>query len=194
MQAVCPKGAPAGRLPTIRHMLQTLESLLAPAVMERLALVVNHVLAAEDVATARLKPHAGRTIEILPSGWPSLLPPAPPCVYRVTPAGLVEWAGPAREVGADLTLRIDAANPALLVTKMLSGELPPVAVEGDAQLAADVSWLMQNLRWDVEADLERLFGPTVAVQLHRLGRAVAHALRAAVAGLGQLSGRLRPGA
>jgi ubiquinone biosynthesis accessory factor UbiJ len=175
-------------------MLQTLESLLAPAVMERLALVVNHVLASEAVATERLKPHAGRTIELVASGWPSLLPPAPPCVYRVTPAGMVEWVGPAREVGADLTLRIDASNPALLVTKMLAGEQPPVAVEGDAQLAGDVNWLMQNLRWDVEADLERLFGPTVAVQLHRLGRAVAHALRAAVQGLGQLSGRLRPGA
>ncbi len=189
MQAVCPKGAPAGRLPTIRHMLQTLESLLAPAVMERLALVVNHVLAAEDVATARLKPHAGRTIEILPSGWPSLLPPAPPCVYRVTPAGLVEWAGPAREVGADLTLRIDAANPALLVTKMLSGELPPVAVEGDAQLAADVSWLMQNLRWDVEADLERVLGPAAAHQVYRLGSGLARGVRAAVQAAASLAAR-----
>lgn len=173
-------------------MLQTLESLLAPAVMERLALVVNHVLSSESVATDRLRPHAGRTIELAAGGWPSLLPPPPPCVFRVTPAGLVEWCGLTRDVGADLTLRVDASNPALLVTKMLSGELPPVAIDGDAQLAGDVNWLMTNLRWDVAADLERLFGPAVAQQLYRLGRGLAHALRAAVQGLGQVTGRLRP--
>lgn len=173
-------------------MLQTLESLLAPAVMERLALVVNHVLSSEAVATERLRPHAGRTIELAASGWPSLLPPPPPCVFRVTPAGLVEWCGLARDVGADLTLKVDAGNPALLVTKMLSGELPPVAIDGDAQLAGDVNWLMTHLRWDVAADLERLFGPAVAQQLNRLGRALAHAVRAAVQGLGQVTGRLRP--
>jgi ubiquinone biosynthesis protein UbiJ len=173
-------------------MLQTLESLLAPAVMERLALVINHVLGAEPVATERLKPHAGRTIELATTGWPSLLPPPPPCVFRVTPAGLMEWCGMARDAGADLTLRLDASNPALLVTKALAGEMPPVAVEGDALLAGDVNWLLQNLRWDVAADLERLFGPTVAQQLHRLGRALATALRRAIQGLGQVTGRLRP--
>jgi ubiquinone biosynthesis protein UbiJ len=51
---------------------------------------------------------------------------------------------------------------------------------------------MTNLRWDVAADLERLFGPAVAQQLNRLGRALAHAVRAAVQGLGQVTGRLRP--
>jgi ubiquinone biosynthesis protein UbiJ len=60
-----------------------------------------------------------------------------------------------------------------------------VAIDGDAQLAGDVNWLMQNLRWDVAADLERFFGPVAAQQLHRLGSAVAHALRSAVQGLGR---------
>jgi ubiquinone biosynthesis protein UbiJ len=173
-------------------MLQILESLLAPAVMERLALVLNHVLGAEPVATERLKPHAGRTIELATTGWPSLLPAPPPCVFRITPAGLMEWCGMSRDIGADLTLRLDASNPALLVTKALAGEMPPVAVEGDAQLAGDINWLLQNLRWDVAADLERLFGPTVAQQMHRMGRALATALRSAIQGLGQVTGRLRP--
>ena len=173
-------------------MLHTLNSLLAPAVMERLTLVVNHVLAGETVATERLKPHAGRVLELAASGWPSLLPPLPPCVFRVTPAGLLEWGGLEPAGGADLTVRIDASNPALLVTKTLSGELPPLTVEGDAQLAGDVNWLLQNLRWDVAADLERLFGPMLAHQVHRLGRALAAALRSAIQGAGQMTSRLRP--
>jgi len=172
-------------------MLHTLNSLLAPAVMERLTLVVNHVLAGETVATERLKPHAGRVLELAASGWPSLLPPLPPCVFRVTPAGLLEWGGLEPAGGADLTVRIDASNPALLMVRAVGGELPPVAIDGDAQLAGDVNWLLQNLRWDVAADLERFFGPTVAQQLHRLGRAMAAAIRAAIQGADSLRERLR---
>jgi ubiquinone biosynthesis protein UbiJ len=43
-----------------------------------------------------------------------------------------------------------------------------------------VNWLLQNIRWDVAADLERLFGPAVAQPLHRIGAALAKALRAAL--------------
>ena len=175
-------------------MLHTLNSLLAPAVMERLTLVVNHVLAGETVATERLKAHAGRTLELAASGWPTLLPALPPCVFRVTPAGLLEWAGLEAQAAADLTVRLDASNPALLMVRAVAGELPPVAIDGDAQLAGDVNWLLQNLRWDVAADLERFFGPTVAQQLHRLGSALAAAVRKAVQGAGALKDRLRPGA
>lgn len=173
-------------------MLQTLNTLLAPPVMERLTLVVNHVLHAEPAATERLRPHAGRTVELAAEGWPALLPPPPACMFRVTPAGLLEWCGVERLGAADLAVRIDASNPALLLARALAGDLPPVIVDGDAQLAGDVNWLLQNLRWDVEADLERVFGPVVAHQLHRMGSAVAAALRAALRGAGALRDRVRP--
>lgn len=172
-------------------MLHTLNSLLAPAVMERLTLVVNHVLSGESVATERLKPHAGRTLELASSGWPALLPPLPPCVFRVTPAGLLEWGGLEPPGAADLTVRLDASNPALLMVRAVAGELPQVAIDGDAQLARDVNWLLQNLRWDVAADLERFFGPAVAQQLHRLGRAMAGATRTAIQGADTLRERFR---
>ena len=73
------------------------------------------------MATDRLKPHAGRTLELAAGGWPSLLPAPPVCLFRVTPAGLLEWAGPARPDVVDLALRLDASNPALLVTRALAG-------------------------------------------------------------------------
>jgi ubiquinone biosynthesis protein UbiJ len=66
-------------------------------------------------------------------------------------------------------------------------------IEGDAQLASDVDWLLKNLRWDVTDDLDRLFGPTVAHQLHRLGSALAQALRAALQGASAVVGRARTG-
>ncbi len=175
-------------------MLQTLNTLLAPAVMERLTLAINHVLAAEPAATTRLQPHNGRTVELVLAGWPSLLPAPPSMAFRVTPAGLVEWCGIERSGEPDLGVRVDASNPALLLARALIGEMPSVEIDGDVALAGDVNWLTQNLRWDVEADLERVVGPATAHQLHRLGSLVASALRKAVQGANGLKDRLRPGA
>jgi ubiquinone biosynthesis protein UbiJ len=174
-------------------MLHTLNSLLAPAVMDRLTLVINHVLSGETVATERLKVHAGRSVELLPTGWPSLLPQPPLLAFRITAAGLLEWCGPERGGAPDLAVRLDSSNPALLLARALLGELPPVEIDGDAALAADVNWLMQNLRWDVAADLERVFPPLVATSLVRAGSALAKGLRVAVQAASDLKSRWRPG-
>jgi ubiquinone biosynthesis protein UbiJ len=158
-------------------MLQNLNALLAPALMDRLVLVVNHVLSAEPAAVQRLMPHRGRVLRLELLQLPRLLPAPPPLAFVVTPAGLVEWC---REpVDADLRVRLEAANPAALAFQALTGSMPPLAIEGDAQLASDVDWLLKNLRWDVADDLERLFGPTLAHELHRLGSALAAAMRGA---------------
>lgn len=166
--------------------------MLAPAVLERLTLVINHVLGSEPVATGRLCPHAGRRIELELQGWPKLLPAPSGLAWRVTPAGLLEWQGLVPQAGADLQVRMDASNPAALLARLLAGEAPTLNIEGDAQLAGDINWLVQNLRWDVAADLERFFGPVLAQQLHRAGRALAAALRTAVRGAQGLGERLRP--
>jgi len=201
-------------------MLDALPNLLAPAVLERLTLVLNHVLRAEPAAVARLQPHAGRTLSLRLANWPALLPAPPALAWRVTPAGLLEWcclegagthaaadapAGAAPATAAELRIEVDAGNPAALFARALAGERPTVQVEGDAALAADIGWLLQNLRWDVAADLERFFGPVVAHQLHQAGRALARGLRAALGALAaassspwadklaQMSSRLGPG-
>ena len=180
-----------GGLPTIRAMLQSLQEMLAPAVLERMTLVLNHVLGSETVATDRLRPHAGRTLELRLAGWPALLPGPPSLAWRVTPAGLLEWCGPAQGATSDLTVNLDAANPAMLLARLVAGEPPAVQIDGDAQLAGDVNWLITNLRWDVAADLERLFGAVVGQQLNRLGSALAGALRSALGGAGRMSERWR---
>ena len=181
------------------------ESLVTPAMAERLTLLFNHVLASEPAAAQRLLPHAGSHMQLVLQNWPALLPPPPALRWRITPAGLLEWAGVAgaaaapASVGAatvampelDLTMRLDAANPAALLARGLFGQVPPVQVEGDAQLAGDVNWLIQNVRWDVAADVERLFGPALSQPLHQLGAAVAEGLRRAVAGAQGLGERLR---
>lgn len=173
-------------------MLQSLHALLAPALAERVTLVLNHVLASEAVATERLRPHAGRSVALTLDQWPSLLPAPPVLAWRITPAGLLEWCGREAPASPDLSLRVDASNPALSVARAVGGAMPSVQIDGDAQLAGDVNWLMQNLRWDVAADLERFFGPVVAQQLVRMGGLLAGGVRTAVKTASELAERLRP--
>ena len=146
-------------------MWQTLHEMLAPAAMERLTLLINHVLRREPAAVERLLPHAGRSLRVEPEGWPAWLPPLPALAFRVTPAGLLEWCGAEPDATADLRLRVPDADPARLALQALSGRPPEVQVEGDARFAADASWLVENLRWDIADDVERLLGPAAAQAL-----------------------------
>jgi ubiquinone biosynthesis protein UbiJ len=173
-------------------MLEALNALFAPAVMERLTLAFNHVLGGEPIAVERLKAHRGRSIRLHFDGWPTLLPAPPAFAFRVTPAGLLEWRGTDAPAQADLELRMDASNPAMLLAEMAAGTAPAVEVQGDAAFATDINWLIANLRWDVEADLERLVGARAAHQIARVGSSFMQGLRAAARGAGELAARLRP--
>jgi ubiquinone biosynthesis protein UbiJ len=161
------------------HMLQSLRALVVPAAMQRLTLWVNHLLSAEPVAMQRLLPHAGKRLRVEMIDWPSLLPVPPTAEFEVTPAGLLEICdeGSPGEPRAALTLQVAAANPAGLMARLATGGRPEVSVQGEAQFAADIQWLADNLRWDIEADLAHVLGPVPARQLASLGAAVAAALR-----------------
>jgi ubiquinone biosynthesis protein UbiJ len=141
----------------------------------------------------RLQPFAQRVLRLQMGDWPALLPAPPALTLRITPAGLMEWCGPDDgALEADLQVQVDAANPLLLTARTLAGEPPPVHIEGNAQLAGEVQWLLHNLRWDVAGDMHRLFGPALAEPLQRLGSALARALRASLQGAADLAQRVRP--
>ena len=161
-------------------MLHSLHSLLGTAAIERLTLVANHVLASEPVATARLRVHAGRCMQLHLEGWPALLPALPTTAFRVTPAGLVEWCGADMPAEPDLHVRIDASNPARAMAQTLAGTRPTVEIAGDAAFATDLNWLFDNLRWDVQDDLARVVGPGPAREIGRIAGGVATALQKAV--------------
>ena len=161
-------------------MFQSVQTLVQGAVLERLALLINHVLSAEPVAMARLQRHSGSTVLIGFKGWPSLLPALPVVAFRISPAGLVEWLRETPPSAPELRIEIDMANPAAVLAQALTGERPNVEIAGDAEFASDVNWLIDNLRWDVEDDLARVIGAAPAREISRLARAVADGLRKAV--------------
>lgn len=159
-------------------MPDLLTELIVPAAAARFILLANHVLSAAPVATERLKAHQGRTLCITVDGWTLPVPKPPALEVQITPAGLLEWnpEGSVAAESADLLVQVDASRPWSSLGQVAAGQMPSVRVQGDAALAADMNWILANVRWDIAADLERVVGPGVADTVTRAG---AQALSAA---------------
>lgn len=134
---------------------------------QRLVLLLNHVLTQEPEAQARLARKKGSVIQVRWGVFSlSLL---------LTPAGLVNLADAARS--PDLVLSLEAQPPWTVARHVLEGQRPPVQIEGDVQLAAELAWLSDNLRWDLEEDLARVLGDIPAHALADAGRKLLAALK-----------------
>ncbi|MEP6826391.1 MAG: hypothetical protein ABI919_16420, partial [Ramlibacter sp.] len=92
-----------------------------------------------------------------------------------TPAGLLDLAVPSAQ--PDLTLEVTQESPLALVQAAVRGDKPPVRIAGDVQFAAEINWLVDNVRWDVEEDLSRFIGDAPAHGIGAAARGMAEALR-----------------
>ena len=97
----------------------------------------------------------------------------------ITPAGLLDRA--ASSAKPDLQISVAAESPATVIQSVLAGKAPPVKIEGDVQLAAELGWLAENLRWDAEEDLSRVIGDIPAHAMADAGRRVVAALKSFLA-------------
>ena len=138
---------------------------------QRLVLFLNHVLAQEKQAQDRLQRQKGRIVRVK-LGVFSL-------DMIVTPAGLLDLAPAVAK--PDLVLTVPVDSPQSVVQAVMTGKPPPVSIEGDVQLAAEVGWLADNLRWDVEEDLARVIGDVPAHAIAAAVRRLASSLKQFVA-------------
>lgn len=148
-------------------------------VQHRLVLLLNHVLMQEPEAQARLARYKG---SVVLAQWRSFA-----VKLEATPAGLLDRAKP--QARSDLTLTVTEASPLGLAQAMLRGQRPAVSIEGDVQLAAEVNWLVEHVRWDLEEDLSRILGDAPAHGLCEAVRRMATALRQFVSARGTDSGK-----
>ena len=172
--------SPFSRIPEWAE--QALDGFKPPAwlvdeAQQRLVLFLNHVLMHEPQAQQRLVRQKGRRVQLK---WRDLR-----FELVFTPAGLLERQEPSAQ--ADLVLSLNEPSPFHLVKTVLQGQRPPVRIEGDVQLAAEVNWLIDHVRWDPEEDLARLVGDAPAHTLAQMAQRMVAGLRAFVA-------QRRPGA
>jgi ubiquinone biosynthesis protein UbiJ len=72
----------------------------------------------------------------------------------------------------DLSLHISEASPFALLQTLAQGDKPAMQVQGDVMLAADINWLVDHVRWDIEEDLSRLLGDAMAYQCVAIAKKV----------------------
>lgn len=186
----CRDGCPSDTRAYNLRMIRAIHRHLGAAVMERIALLVNHVLQGETSAVERLRRHAGKRVQFHLGSSPLAGWLPEDLTVEITPAGLIDWLP--EDAGApDLRVSVDASQPAKAIADALSGQRPAVDVSGDAGLAADVAWLVDNLRWDVRDDLARLVGDGAAAGISQFAVAASSALRTALGALVESAQRLR---
>ena len=133
----------------------------------RLVLLLNHILSREKEAMSRLARQKGRVVHMQ---WRTF------ALYLIaTPAGLLDLA----PAGAkpDLVLSVTEDSPFALAQATLRGEKPAIRIEGDVQLAAEINWLADHVRWDMEEDLARVLGDAPAHTLGQIVRSMVQAVR-----------------
>lgn len=137
----------------------------------RLVLFLNHVLMQEPAAQDRLRRQKAKPVRIQWGDFHLTLAP--------TAAGLLERCAPGAK--PELSVTLTQTSPLELAQSVLAGQKPGVDIQGDVQLAAEVAWLVDNVRWDVEEDLSRLVGDATAHTIARFARSAATAIKSFVA-------------
>jgi ubiquinone biosynthesis accessory factor UbiJ len=172
MNTAPPTSSPGGNAHPFGLLQSLLGSLRPPEWMvdelqNRVVLFLNHVLMQEPQAQERLKRQKGKPVKVQ---WGEVH-----LTLAATAAGLLER--PAAGAVPDLTVTLTQTSPLSLAQTVLSGDKPGVDIQGDVQLAAEVAWLVDNVRWDVEEDLSRIVGDAAAHTLVRMAGAASQAVK-----------------
>lgn len=136
-------------------------------VQRRVVLLLNHVLMQEREAMNRLAHQRGQTMLVQWRMFNFKL--------TATPAGLLDLAEPSAV--PDLVMTVTEESPLSLAQAALRGDKPEVHIEGNVQLAAEVNWLVEHVRWDLEEDLARVVGDVPAHTLSQIAQSFNGGLR-----------------
>ena len=172
-QAPSPGASASAVPPFVQSVLNALRppEWVVDEIQNRVVLFLNHVLMQEKAAQDRLRRQKGKPVRIQWGEFHLTLAP--------TAAGLLERTAAAAT--PELTMTLTQTSPIALAQTVLSGAKPAVDIQGDVQLAAEVAWLVDNVRWDVEEDLSRFVGDGPAHTLSTMARSTAEALKAFLA-------------
>lgn len=129
-----------------------------PLTAQAFAATFNHLLLQQPFAQQRLQRHAGKTLQLN----------LPPLAFLLTidTNGQVEVA--AEGSVADATLGV---SPLSMLHVLAGSPMPSELVHaaGDSTMAVDFGNVLQNLRWDAEEDLSRVFGDVLGHRIARFG-------------------------
>lgn len=115
---------------------------------------INHLLGQASWAREKLAPFAGHSAQIK-------LPPFE-AAFLIGGDGLI--LPPAADAELEVSIALPAATP-LLALQGKDAVMRAARIEGSAEFAQALGFVIRNLRWDAEEDLSRLVGDIAA---HRI--------------------------
>lgn len=115
---------------------------------------INHLLGQASWAREKLAPFAGHSARIT-------LPPFE-AAFLVGDDGCISAPSPAAEL--EVSISLPAATP-LLALQGKDAVMRSARIEGSAEFAEALGFVIRNLRWDAEEDLSRVVGDIAA---HRI--------------------------
>ena len=122
---------------------------------------INHVLRSAPLALERLRKHAGRTAAFH--------------VGPVTLAFTVQTTGEVAAAVPGATRDLDVRISPFLLPRLAANEeaaFREIEMQGDMELAQEISFLARNLTWDAEEDLSRVIGDVAAHRVVSTARGV----------------------
>lgn len=114
---------------------------------------LNHLLQGADWARNRLRPFIGRAVRFD-------VPPLQVALQLDVDGYFIAHEGEL----TDVVIRLPADTPVLLMHG-LDRVMASAHVEGNAEFATELSFVLRHLRWDAEEDISRVLGDILA---HRL--------------------------
>ena len=115
---------------------------------------INHLLGQASWAREKLVPFAGHSAQIK-------LPPFE-AAFLIGEDGCV--SAPAPDADLEVSISLPAATP-LLTLQGKDAVMRAARIEGSAEFAETLGFVIRNLRWDAEEDLSRIVGDIAA---HRI--------------------------
>jgi len=128
---------------------------------------INHLLAQEAWARARLAAHAGKVAR-LDAGLIAVN-------WQVAADGLLKSAAP--EATPHVVIRVKLTDLPLILQNR-ERAVSYVRIEGDADFANAISQVSQSLKWEAEEDLSRIVGDVAAHRIVSSARSVMETARA----------------
>ena len=120
-------------------------------------IVLNHIFSQNDWMSSKLKKFKGKIVLIKISEIEMY--------FKINAQGLLVLTE--KEVIPDTSIFMTVNS---FFNQIISNKNKDISIQGDIDLAKEVSEILKKIRWDVEEDLSKIVGDVAANRLGRIGK------------------------
>ena len=118
-------------------------------------IILNHLLSQNDWMQSKLINHKNKVIVIEISGFKLIL--------RIDKNGLLQSLNESEKNDCIIKLTVND-----FINQLINNNNGNISIEGDLELANQVSQVLKKIEWDVEEDLSRYIGDIPAIQTTKI--------------------------